>query len=100
MVKKISISISDELDQTLVSLSNENDVSKSRLIENYLRENPKVIQVLKTKERFCSLCNKEIDEQSVVVNTPRHGPICLDCWMEKQGELVEKHPVYMDKKQK
>ena len=98
MVKKISISISDELNQTLLALSDENDVSKSRLIENYLRENPKVIQVLKTKERYCSICNKEIDDQSVVVNTPRYGPLCLECWLEKQGELVEKHPVQMDKK--
>ncbi len=97
-MKKISISISDELDQTLVSLSGENDVSKSRLIENYLRENPKVIQVLKAKERYCSICNKEIDENSVVVNTPRYGALCLECWLEKQGELVEKHPVHMDEK--
>jgi len=39
MVKKISSSLSEELDQTLTSLSEENNISKNKLIENYLMEN-------------------------------------------------------------
>ncbi|HEX9913546.1 MAG TPA: hypothetical protein VGB32_01385 [Candidatus Bathyarchaeia archaeon] len=40
MVKKISISLSEELDQTLTSLSEENNISKNKLIENYLWRTP------------------------------------------------------------
>jgi hypothetical protein len=73
MVQKISISISEELDRTLSSLAKENRISKSRLIENYLRENPKVITELKPPENVCALCEKEIDKDQVRVNTPRYG---------------------------
>ena len=93
MVKKISISISEELDQTLTDLSEENNISKSRLIENYLRENPKVILELKPQETQCSLCEKELGRGDVKVNTPRYGVICTGCWIKKQGELVEESPV-------
>ena len=97
MVQKISISISEELDRTLSTLAKENRISKSRLIENYLRENPKVITELKTRENFCALCEKEIEKDQVRVNTPRYGVICLDCWAEKQGELLERQPLHIDK---
>jgi len=40
MGKKISISLSEELDQTLTSLSEENNISKNKLIENYLWRTP------------------------------------------------------------
>ena len=93
MVKKISISISEELDQTLTSLSSENNISKSRLIENYLRENPKVILELRQEETQCSLCGKELGRGDVKVSTPRYGVICMGCWIEKQGEIVEESPV-------
>ena len=99
MVKKISISISEELDQTLTTLSTENNVSKSRLIENYLRENPKVILELRQEETQCSLCEKELGRGDVKVSTPRYGVICMGCWIKKQGELVEAMPVFMDKKE-
>jgi hypothetical protein len=97
VVKKISISISEELNKTLSTLAKENSISKSRLIENYLRENPKVITELKTKENVCALCEKEIEKDQVRVNTPRYGVLCLDCWTEKQGELLERQPLHMDK---
>jgi len=92
MVQKISISISEELDRTLSNLAKENRISKSRLIENYLRENPKVITELKPPENVCALC-----EDQVRVNTPRYGVLCLDCWTEKQGELLERQPLNIDK---
>jgi len=97
MVQKISISISEELDNTLSSLAKENRISKSRLIENYLRENPKVITELKPPENVCALCEKEIDKDQVRVNTPRYGVLCLDCWTEKQGELLERQSLHIDK---
>ncbi|HUV35202.1 MAG TPA: hypothetical protein VMW22_09705 [Candidatus Desulfaltia sp.] len=98
MVKKISISISEELDQTLTALSSENNISKSRLIENYLRENPKVILELRQEETHCSLCERELNKNEVKVSTPGFGMLCLGCWLQKQGELVERNPVFMDKK--
>lgn len=97
MVQKISISISEELDKTLSTLAKENRISKSRLIENYLRENPKVITELKTRENVCALCEKEIDKDQVRVSTPMYGVLCLDCWTEKQGELLERRPIHLDK---
>lgn len=97
MVQKISISISEELNKTLSTLAKENSISKSRLIENYLRENPKVITELKTRENVCAICEKEIEKDQVRVNTPRYGVLCLDCWTEKQGELLERQPLHMDK---
>jgi predicted transcriptional regulator len=97
MVQKISISISEELDRTLSTLAKENRISKSRLIENYLRENPKVITELKTIENVCALCEKEIDKGQVRVSTPLYGVLCLDCWTEKQGELLERRPIHVDR---
>jgi predicted transcriptional regulator len=93
MVKKISISISEELDKTLTDLSEVNNISKSRLIENYLRENPKVILELRQEETQCSLCEKELGRGDVKVSTPRYGVICMSCWIKKQGEIVEESPV-------
>jgi len=97
VVQKISISISEELNKTLSTLAKENSISKSRLIENYLRENPKVITELKTRENACAICEKEIEKDQVRVNTPRYGVLCLDCWTEKQGDLLERQPLHMDK---
>jgi len=97
VVQKISISISEELNKTLSTLAKENSISKSRLIENYLRENPKVITELKSRENVCAICEKEIEKDQVRVNTPRYGVLCLDCWTEKQGELLERQPLHMDK---
>jgi len=97
VVQKISISISEELNETLSTLAKENNISKSRLIENYLRENPKVITELKTQENVCAICEKEIEKDQIKVNTPRYGVICLDCWTERQGELLERRPIYMDR---
>lgn len=97
MVQKISISISEELNKTLSTLAKENSISKSRLIENYLRENPKVITELKSRENVCAICEKEIEKDQVRVNTPRYGVLCLDCWTEKQGDLLERQPLHMDK---
>lgn len=100
MVKKISISISEELDKTLTDLSEENNISKSRLIENYLRENPKIILELRQQENQCSICEKELGRGEVKVSTPKYGIICMSCWLKKQGELVESMPVFMDRKEK
>jgi len=97
VVQKISISISEELNKTLSTLAKENSISKSRLIENYLRENPKVITELKSRENVCAICEKEIEKDQVRVNTPRYGVLCLDCWTEKQGDLLERQPLHMDK---
>ncbi|MBN2334281.1 ribbon-helix-helix protein, CopG family [Candidatus Bathyarchaeota archaeon] len=97
MVQKISISISEELDRTLSNLAKENRISKSRLIENYLRENPKVITELITRGDTCSLCHTKIGKDEVKVNTPRYGVLCLSCWTEKQGELFEEHPLHVDR---
>jgi len=74
-------------------LSSENNISKSRLIENYLRENSKVILELRQGMTQCNLCGKELGRGDVKVGTPKYGVICMGCWIEKQGESVEESPI-------
>ncbi len=74
-------------------LSSENNISKSRLIKNYLQENPKVILELRQGMTQCSLCGKELGRGDVKVSTPRYGVICMGCWIEKHGEIVEESPL-------
>jgi ribosomal protein S27E len=74
-------------------LSIENNISKSRLIENYLRENSKVILELRQSMTQCNLCGKELRRGDVKFGTPQYGVICMGCWTEKQGESVEESPI-------
>ena len=97
MVRKISVSLSGEMDKVLQALSRETNLPKSRLIDTYLRENPvirrklseyRVVEVLS-----CTLCNKELTAKDVRIDTPKYGTLCLECWSKRVGEFVEKNPV-------
>ncbi|MFH2112065.1 MAG: hypothetical protein ABIJ47_12495 [Candidatus Bathyarchaeota archaeon] len=41
----------------------------------------------------CNICGKELEYGDVKVITPGYGVICMGCWIEKQGEIVEESPV-------
>lgn len=73
------------------------ELSKSEFIETYLLKNPKVKEKLsryKTQELVhCDSCGKEIGSEDIKIVTPKYGTLCLDCWSEKAGEIIEKHPV-------
>ncbi len=97
MVKKIGISLTEEIDRILKDLAAEMDLSKSRLIETYLREHPLIKKRLSeyrlVEANRCNLCDNELGPNQVKIDTPKYGVVCLDCWSEKVGEFVEKHPI-------
>jgi len=97
MVKKIGISLTEEMDKILKGLADETNLSKSRLIETYLREHPLIKRRLSeyrlVEVTNCSLCRSELGPNQVKIDTPKYGILCLDCWSRKVGEFVEEHPV-------
>jgi len=97
MVSKIAISISEELNKALDRLSKERSLSRSRLIEVCLRENPNIVKEISNYQlkeaSICEECKEPFKSNDIKIDTPNHGIICLDCWSKQMGEFVEKHPV-------
>ena len=97
MVSKIAISISDELTRTLKKLAEDRNLSRSRLIEICLRENPNIIKEISTyqlKEAIrCEKCKDPFEHNDVKIDTPKYGIICKHCWSSEMGKLVEEHPI-------
>ena len=97
MVRKISVSLSGEMDRVLQALSRETNLPKSRLIDTYLRENPVIRRKLSeyrvVEVTNCTVCNKELSAKDVRIDTPKYGTLCLDCWSKRVGEFVERNPV-------
>jgi metal-responsive CopG/Arc/MetJ family transcriptional regulator len=99
---KVTVSLSDELCRSIDVLCGQLGLSRSRLIETCLREHPSVdAAVHKNRtamqvtlvQTACSLCKKKLDEGDVRIETPKYGVLCLECWAEKMGDFVEKHPI-------
>ena len=92
-MKKITISISEELNTVLSTLAKIGSISKSRLIENYLRANPWVqikLDELKRNETVqCGICRITLGLDHVQIRTPTHGIICDQCWAHNMGEITE-----------
>ena len=97
MVNKIAISISKELDLALSKLSTDKTVSKSRLIETCLRENPEIVKAINNYQirtaTVCELCHGSFKAEDIKIDTPKYGVICKDCWSDKMGELVTSKPI-------
>lgn len=97
MAKKIGISLTKEMDTVLSSLAAEKTISKSRLIETYLREHPQIRKKLSEQRQIeivlCKQCGTEIGPEQVKIATPNNGTLCVDCWSKLVGEFVEKHPI-------
>jgi len=96
MVKKIGIALTEEMNKVLNDLREEANLSKSRLIETFLREHPvikkKLSQYRFEEVAYCQ-CGRELGPNDVKIDTPKYGVLCLDCWSKKAGEIIEKHPV-------
>jgi len=96
MVRKIGISLTEEIDRILNDLSAKINLSKSRLIETYLREHPvikkKLSQYRLEEVTYCR-CGRKLGSNDVKISTPNYGVLCLDCWSEKAGKIIEKHPI-------
>jgi hypothetical protein len=92
MVNKIAISISKELDNALSKLSTDKTLSKSRLIENCLRENPEIMKTINTYElknaTVCELCHDKFTAEDIKIDTPKYGVICKECWSNRAATLV------------
>jgi hypothetical protein len=97
MVNKIAISISKELDNALKKLSVDRTISRSRLIEVCLRENPDILREINNyqlKEAdICELCKDPFKPDDIKIDTPKYGVICKKCWSDKMGELVVSKPI-------
>ena len=97
VVRKISVSLSGEMDRILESLSLETNLPKSRLIDMYLRENPLIRRKLSEHRVIetisCAICNGALSAKDVRIDTPKYGTLCLNCWSKRVGEFVEKNPV-------
>lgn len=100
-VSRISISLSEELCKSIDVLCQQRSMSRSRLIENCLRENPKVKKCVRllppqmqvVQINICSACGCKLENKEVSINTPGYGVLCLKCWAQKFGEFVEKNPI-------
>jgi len=101
-LEKVTVSLSDELCRSIDVLCKQLGLSRSRLIETCLREHPNVEATVRRNrgqiqtavvQVACSLCKKKLGEGDVRIDTPKYGVLCLDCWAEKMGEYVEKHPI-------
>ncbi|MEI6243323.1 MAG: hypothetical protein WCP39_07995 [Chlamydiota bacterium] len=92
MVNKIAISISRQLDVALAKLSENRAISKSRLIEVCLRENPDIVREISNYQlkeaTVCKICNDPFTAQDIKIDTPKYGVICKECWSDKAGDLV------------
>jgi len=97
MVSKIAISISDELTKILKKLAKDRNLSRSRLIEICLRENPNIIKEINNyqlKEATrCEKCKDPFGPNDVKIDTPKYGIICKHCWSSDMGTIVEEHPI-------
>ena len=101
-LSKVTVSLSDELCKSVDVLCKQLGLSRSRLIETCLREHPSVeaavrknrasMQTVVVQTR-CSLCKKRLGKRDVRIETPKYGVLCLECWAEKMGDFVEKHPI-------
>lgn len=97
MVSKIAISISGELTRALEKLAEERELSRSRLIEICLRENPNIVKMISNYQlkdaNTCEKCNEQFDPNDIKIDTPKYGVICKQCWSSDMGPFVEKHPI-------
>ena len=97
MVKKIGISLTEEMDKVLNDLAVEMSMSKSRLIETYLREHPfikkKLSEYRLVEVTSCELCGSELGPGQVKIHTPKYGTVCVGCWSKEMGKFVERHPI-------
>jgi len=96
-LSKITVSLSEELRKAVDVLCEQFSLSRSRLIETYLREHPAVKKcVLKYRSEVqaaCSLCGDKLDTDEIKIDTPKYGTICMRCWAKKMGEFIEKKPI-------
>ncbi len=78
-------------------LAAQTNISKGRFIKRYLPEHPVVEKKLSAYRSeqltHCDLCGNELALEDVKIVTPKYGTLCLDCWSEKAGKIIEKHPV-------
>ena len=97
MVSKIAISISEELKTALEKLSKDRSLSRSRLIEVCLRENPNIVKKIdeyQLKEAIiCDECKEPFESNDIKIDTPKYGIICEHCWSSKMGTVVDEHPI-------
>ena len=97
MVNKIAISISKELNTALRRMSEDKTMSKSRLIETCLRENPKILEEINNYQlkeaTTCALCKDSLTSNDVKIDTPKYGVICKFCWSDKAGDMVVSKPI-------
>jgi len=97
MVSKIAISISEELRRALENVAESRDLSRSRLIEICLRENPNIIKEIgnyQLKEAIvCEKCKAPFGPNDIKIDTPKYGVICKHCWSSEMGKVVEEHPI-------
>jgi hypothetical protein len=97
MVSKIAISISGELSRTLEKIAKERGLSRSRLIEICLRENPSIIKEISNYQlkeaNTCEKCKIPFGPNDIRIDTPKYGVICKNCWSSEMGKIVEEHPI-------
>jgi hypothetical protein len=97
VVNKIAISISKELDDALKKMSQDRTISRSRLIETCLRQNPDILREINNYQlkgaTVCDLCTSPFKPDDIKVDTPKYGVICKECWSDKMGELVVSKPI-------
>jgi hypothetical protein len=101
-LSKISITLSEELRKSIDILCKQFSLSRSRLIETYLREHPNVEKcVVKRRSQMqatvvqitCSLCGDKLGEDEIKIDTPRYGILCTKCWAKKMGKFIEENPI-------
>jgi superfamily II helicase len=97
MVNKIAISISKELDTALSKISADKTLSKSRLIEICLRENPEIMKTINSYElknaTVCELCQDKFTAEDIKIDTPKYGVICKECWSNRAATLAISKPI-------
>jgi len=48
----------------------------------------------KLQDELCEECQKGFKKGDIKIDTPKHGKLCKECWSEKAGALVDKHPIF------
>jgi hypothetical protein len=99
---KITVSLSEELSKAIDILCKQSSLSRSRLIETYLREHKDVEKCVRKNrsqvqttvmQTTCSLCGDKLGESEIKIDTPKYGILCMKCWAKKMGEFIEESPI-------
>ncbi len=58
-----------------------------------LVKNPRLLQELRSQPQHCCYCHTALQETITGKRKTPDGDSCSDCYYEKLGEEIEKHPL-------